>query len=499
VVFVVLIHIHISTYMRILLPIFLLFLCFSSFAQQSVYKGFETDTAAVPRGGMGFLTSFIKANLRKPIAAEATGIGGRVILSGIVETDGRISDVKLLSTFRPDCDREAMRVFRLFNAWKPAYKNGKPVRQEVTMPVVFKPNEPFIYANGVRVDYFSRDSKPLLADTSQAYYKRITPIDTNSVPTGDAVVYEMKNSRWSEYFRLAFTNKRYTNGSMSTKPFRTIGTLNYKKDWEGVLFILDDAGTFIQQTYYENGKRVGSELNYHSNGSIAEMDTKQGDKSTVTAWYANGQIKQQKVVHNFKALAQNDPEQVTAFWDSTGRQTVKEGNGLATYQERVQSSSDSTRYTLFTEQGAYENGYKQGLWSGRYADGSYFYEERYDKGICQGGKARTAGSDTVRYSIREQQPEFPGGLNGLGQFLSGNLQYPRKAQQANVEGQVAVSFVVCTDGTLCDYEILKSVNPDLDKEAVRVVKKMSGRWKLGYQRGKAVRVKYNLPINFTLQ
>ncbi|ADB40398.1 TonB family protein [Spirosoma linguale] len=476
----------------------LLSISYTSFAQQPVFKAFETDTAAEPHGGMSFLTTFIQTNLRKPIAAEAKGVGGRSTLSGIVETDGRISEVKLLNSFRPDCDREALRVFKLFNAWKPAYKDGKPVRQEVIMPVLFKPNAPFVYINGAKVDYFERNNKPVLQDTSQAFYKRVTPVDTNGVSIGDIIVYEMKDKGWAEYFRLPFTTRKYYNYDMPARPLHSVGNQNYKQDWEGVVYVLDDTGKITRQSYYENGKRIGSELKYHLNGLVAEVDTKQDNKSTITTWYPNGQINQMKVVNGVQAFAQTDPEQVMSLWDSTGRQIVKDGKGQAIYQKLEKSYSDSTRHTLFIEQGAYENGYKQGIWTGRYADGSYFYEERLDKGICQGGKARTSGGDTLRYTIREQQPEFPGGMSGLGQFLSSNLRYPPKAQKANVEGQVAVSFVVCTDGTLCDYEILKSVNPDLDREAVRVVKKMNGLWKPGYQRGEKVRVKYNLPINFTL-
>lgn len=178
---------------------------------------------------------------------------------------------------------------------------------------------------------------------------------------------------------------------------------------------------------------------------------------------------------------------------------ISNGSGQATYETPTTSRTDTTKKTQFVEKGLYENGFKQGVWTGRYADGSYAYEERYEKGICTGGKAVKAGADTIRYSAPQQQPEFAGGMSGLGQFLSQNLRYPVEAQRAGVQGRVFVSFVVCKDGSLCDYEVLKSVHPSVDEEAVRVVKAMSGRWKPGIQRGEKVRVKYNLPINFTMQ
>lgn len=475
-----------------------LFLCASPlFAQTTPYQAFEADSAAEPHGGMAFLNTFIQTNLRKPIPAEAIGSGGLVVVSGVVETNGRISEVKVIRSLRPDCDREAMRVFKLFNAWKPAQKGGKSVRQVVSIPITYKPNAPYTYVNGNRITYFGSDSK-VIADSSQAQYKQTAPIDTNGVPTGDIIVYESKNKGWKEYFKLPLVRRKNTTNSTQTVRY-TVGNQNYKQEWEGNLFVLNEAGTIIEQGFYHDGKRAGPDMKFYENGAIAEKNEELEGKIAIMTWYANGQIKQIKTIGTPKPLAQSDPELVTAYWDSTAHQKVNNGNGRAIYQTRVRSDNDTTQHTLFVEQGQYANGFKQGTWTGRYADGSYFYEETYDKGVFQAGKARSAGADTVRYAGVMQQPEFPGGVQGLGQFLSQNLSYPVSAQKAGAQGKVFVSFVVCTDGSLCDYEVVKRVQPDLDQEAVRVIKKMSGKWKPGLQRGQKVRVKYNLPINFTLQ
>ncbi len=98
----------------------------------------------------------------------------------------------------------------------------------------------------------------------------------------------------------------------------------------------------------------------------------------------------------------------------------------------------------------------------------------------------------------EQQPEFPGGMSALRDFLSKSLNYPRPAASAGVSGKVFVSFVVNTDGSLTDVQVLKGIGFGCDEEAVRVMQKMP-RWKPGRQSGRAVRVKYNLPISFTLE
>lgn len=448
---------------------------------------------------MEYLNLFLQTNLRKPILAESKGIGGRAVVSGIVEADGRITDVKATPGKFPELDREAVRVFKLFNAWQPAQKGGKVVRQRVNIPVTFKTGEPFSYVNGARISYYGADQK-LLADSSElAKFKQVAPTDTNGLPNGDIVIFQRKRQDWKEYYRLPFTRRKSIPRSPSDKSVATIGIQQANGQWQGRVVGVGKAGALVNQSFYTNGERTGYELDYHPNGMVAQRTDYADTLKALSSWYPNGQIKQIWTVVKSKPMGAGSPDQITAFWDSTGRQLVNEGNGSVTYREPIRSLSDTTRQTQLVEQGQYADGLKQGIWTGRYADGSYFYEERYEKGVCQGGRAITAGSDTVRYAVREQQPEFPGGMQGLGLFLMQNLRYPADAQRARAQGKVFISFVVCTDGTLCDYEVIKSAHSDLDREAVRVVKAMSGRWRPGIQRGQKVRVKYNLPINFALE
>ena len=103
-------------------------------------------------------------------------------------------------------------------------------------------------------------------------------------------------------------------------------------------------------------------------------------------------------------------------------------------------------------------------------------------------------SNTV-YDAVEQMPAFPGNLNG---FISSNLKYPAIAEENGVQGRVIVQFVVDRDGSISDIKVVRSVDASLDREAVRLVRSMP-RWTPGKQNGKAVRVRYTLPINFRLQ
>ena len=101
------------------------------------------------------------------------------------------------------------------------------------------------------------------------------------------------------------------------------------------------------------------------------------------------------------------------------------------------------------------------------------------------------------FMVVEDQPEFPGGTMALLEYLRANLNYPAGCKENNIQGRVLVSFVVEKDGSISNTEVVKSVDEELDAEALRVVSKMPN-WKPGTQRGEVVRVKYTVPINFRL-
>ena len=105
---------------------------------------------------------------------------------------------------------------------------------------------------------------------------------------------------------------------------------------------------------------------------------------------------------------------------------------------------------------------------------------------------------TKVFDVVEEMPSFPGGQGALMQYLASNIKYPVVAQENGVQGRVIVQFVVNSDGTIVDPVVVRGVDPYLDKEALRVISTMP-KWKPGKQRGKAVRVKYTVPVMFRLQ
>ena len=102
------------------------------------------------------------------------------------------------------------------------------------------------------------------------------------------------------------------------------------------------------------------------------------------------------------------------------------------------------------------------------------------------------------FTVVEVMPVFPGGQTALVQYIASHLKYPTVAQENGIQGRVFVSFVVGEDGYVEDVQVIKGVEPMLDKEAVRVIQSLP-RWTPGNQQGKPVRVKYTVPVTFALQ
>lgn len=130
-------------------------------------------------------------------------------------------------------------------------------------------------------------------------------------------------------------------------------------------------------------------------------------------------------------------------------------------------------------------------------------EDEKDKSVViqapvssSGTVSEEEGSEVV-FVVVESMPSFPGGDAALFKYLGDNIKYPVIAQESGIQGRVICQFVVNRDGSIVDIEVVRSVDKSLDAEAIRVIKNMP-RWTPGKQRGKTVRVKYTLPVNFRL-
>lgn len=105
--------------------------------------------------------------------------------------------------------------------------------------------------------------------------------------------------------------------------------------------------------------------------------------------------------------------------------------------------------------------------------------------------------EPIQFRIVEQYPEFPGGMTEYMKWLTRNLRYPDIARSQKIQGKVVVQFIVNQDGTIADAKVVKSVNPHLDREAMRVIRMMPS-WKPGIQDNKPCKTMVAVPIVFKL-
>ena len=126
-----------------------------------------------------------------------------------------------------------------------------------------------------------------------------------------------------------------------------------------------------------------------------------------------------------------------------------------------------------------------------------------------GGKKKTSSRIVQRqikevdtsgrvFTVVQQMPEFPSGQASLLKYLATRIKYPAIAQENGIQGRVSCSFVVDTDGSLKNIEVIRGIDPSLDREAVRVIREMP-KWNPGVQNNMAVAVKYTVPVTFRLQ
>lgn len=106
--------------------------------------------------------------------------------------------------------------------------------------------------------------------------------------------------------------------------------------------------------------------------------------------------------------------------------------------------------------------------------------------------------EIFNFYLLENKPVFPGGEEGLFKFIAANTKYPQIAKENGISGRVFISFVINKTGNVTEVKLLRGVDPYLDKESLRVVRSMP-KWKPGKQRGKAVKVSFQVPINFILK
>ncbi|MEZ0542402.1 energy transducer TonB [Fibrella arboris] len=475
------------------------------YTQSPVYAPFEVDSVASPRGGQSTLETFLLANLQKPFMAKLVNATGKVIVKATVEADGVLTDVQLVRGLRPDCDQEAMRVMRLFNAWRPALKAGVPVRQTITYAVPFYANlpidaKPRLEGGFWVTQYLDWQGNVLSGlDAANLPAERLviitTPVDAFGHTIGDAKVVNRGPLGSKTHSIYYFRFHELPSTSQTVRAFQSALTTP-TCSMHGEVLTRTQNGRIRSSAWY-NRYQLYEQRTFFDNGLVEELRERQGELIRVATWYPNGQLKQ---VSYFNAQPKTDYDEtlVTDYWDSTGVQTIRDGVGLLRWVETVASLKDTSVSTYFIQQAGYKQGLKNGLGTGSFVDGSYRYTETYDSGICRGGFSVNATGDTVRYTTPYQAPVFRDGLAAQELFFKTELMYPLKLKRTGIRGSTWVKFLISPTGALSNYSFSHTLHPDLEAEVVRVLDASKGRWQPAMVRGEPIATTHQLLFMFQL-
>lgn len=176
--------------------------------------------------------------------------------------------------------------------------------------------------------------------------------------------------------------------------------------------------------------------------------------------------------------------------DSTGKDLVIDGTGRCGFYD--------SEFKQITETGNIKNGLYEGVWAGQEDKNGTTYEETYVSGKMISGESTDKEGRMYTYTKSYIEPQFKGGMEGYNAFFKKTLKYPSRCRRAEIEGIVMLTFMVMKDGSVTNIKVLKTPDPLLAIEAVRVAKAFP-LWEPGIHRGRAIDVACNLPVQFLLR
>lgn len=464
---------------------------FSTFSQ-TVYQANEVEKVAEPGGGLVLFNRFVVANLRIPIHAAAKGLNSRVLIKGVVETDGTITDLGIARSLDSLCDIEALRVVSLYKAWKPARLKGQPVRQAVVYPVVFRtpPIQSYDSTQSAMIEYFDKNHT-MISDEKKFKFRNVIPVNRYGDVRADILFQEKRSGEWKTVKSFPFQKDEIwvkLSGPVkldSVQAYRISANMgNWESPSEEIVTQAD--GRLLSFVAYPgSGKLPSVSKSYYRDGMLREERIAADSLTQVTSWYENGQL------GNVILLDNKNKVSVIENWDMDGTILVKEGAGTARIQAGIYDGE------MVYEEGLVVNGLKTGHWVGRHSINNLVYEEDYQDGILLKG-VRNPGKQPTEYTVDEIPPKFRGGPKEFVKLLNEHVDIFPSINPANgiPRGKLLVSFVVHENGKLSDYSLDRGVTKNVDRQVLDLVRKTSGGWDPAVKKGKKVTIRHTLPINF---
>ncbi len=483
-----------------LLAALLMMSCLGVCGQEKVFDIVE-QMPEFPGGQAGLLT-WVSQNVKYPPIAEENGIQGRVFCTFVVEKDGSITDVKVARSIDPSLDKEAVRVLSSMPRWKPGRQDGKPVRVKYTVPIMFRLGAPA--SQNSTPSSIVRTNSTLLSIV-KTKMNMVEKIGNHSVLHSFNLLFDKNAGAVNRYAsKLFFDDSTTASLDLAINKFET------EKELKEVSMAIASRD-YNQKINYVLELKAMREGFYHCyNVAKQELDMTQGD------------VQAEFVQHNIIYDVRHD------------RLLTPEDIFVPQYVDTIRKAAQGKPVEMIMSDGIF-------IWAYRddgsdlvpkeleYKDcDSLFVDSfldlvgwkkveppikvQYEPYVNLGARNRSGavlkakeiikdetpkGGNKV-FDVVEQMPEFPGGKSALLNWISNNIHYPAVAEENGIQGRVVCSFVVEEDGSITDVKVVRSVDPLLDKEAVRVLRSMP-KWKPGKQKGVPLRVKYTAPVTFGLR
>lgn len=250
--------------------------------------------------------------------------------------------------------------------------------------------------------------------------------------------------------------------------------------YEDVRISFNEKGVKIKTETFKNGSLLGTAYTFFPDGKVQE----QVDYLPFTSPLIKAGMMPKE------GLSFNPNKRLIYLADSTGRVLIKEGNGHLISRSKQPGGDE------LMEEGDYKDGYKHGVWTGKYTSGRSSYTENYEANKLISGESIVDGT-RYRYKQEMESAQFKGGPKAWSEYLSFAMKYPREALEQRIEGVVLVEFTVEKDGSLTDIVVRRSVDPSLDREALRILEK-SPKWIPLKFKGIPARVKHQQAFNFRI-
>lgn len=472
-----------------------IFLSILNLNAQQIFEASQVDHPAQPKGGMPTFLEFVRHNIQIPFVNRVKPIQGNVDVRGIIETDGTMSSLEVVNGLNEAANEEVLRIFKLFRAWVPAIKEGNSVRQYFNFTIQF-PHVPLegYKAADMAFDFYYDSFLRQTTKLEEASYHLRIKVDDNGLPIDEIRWAEKKGKKWGKYEVIELKPVRLSADQTARMLDVNVDELEkYLGDSEAYALVLglNSFKTHFPEYVITQNRRVVKEIVpgehdkvFYANGQTARIRLYEGGAITQTmAWYPNSILKEKYYTETLSNGEEID--KIIALNDSTGKALLVNGNGEIT--------EAGFKWGI----GRIESGFLYGTWKLTSPAGEKI-EEEYERSRLLVGK-RWVGDQVINYTELVVYPSFEGGDDKMYRFLAQNIKYPMEAARAKKQGRVVTSFVVDRDGTISDLGIINNVDPNLDKEALRIVRLTSGKWKPGIKRGLPVPMRYSLPINFELK